>query len=121
MHEICVENDINVPNVERDALSAMMAYRWPGNVRELRNAVEFALIRCKGEELRVIDLPPEINAAPTGGAGSATYDTDSEKDRIINALKASKGRRADAAKLLGISRATLYRRMKACCLTDDLL
>ena len=121
VHEICVVNDISIPRVERDALSAMMAYRWPGNVRELRNAIEFALIRCKGEELRVIDLPPEVNAAPGSGSGSVSFDTDSEKDRIINALKASNGRRAEAAKLLGISRATLYRRMKACCLTDDLL
>ncbi len=121
VHEICVENDIEVPRVERDALSAMMAYRWTGNVRELRNAVEFALIRCKGGELRLGDLPPEINAAPGRGDGSVAYDTNSEKDRVINALKASNGRRADAAKLLGISRATLYRRMKACCLTDDLL
>ena len=99
----------------------MMAYRWPGNVRELRNAVEFALIRCKGGELRLIDLPPEINASPSTNTGSVSYDANSEKDRIINALKASNGRRSDAAKLLGISRATLYRHMKACCLTDDLL
>ncbi len=121
VHEICVENDLDIPSVERDALSALMSHRWTGNVRELRNAIEFALIRCKGGEIRVADLPPEVNAAPARGGQAVSFDTNSEKDRIINALKASNGRRAEAAKLLGISRATLYRRMKACCLTDDLL
>ncbi len=121
VHDICVEYDMDVPSVERDALSSMMAYRWPGNVRELRNAVEFALIRCKESKLRLVDLPPEINAVRGGGSGDLGYDVDSEKTQILNALKASKGRRAEAAKLLGISRATLYRRMKACCITDDLL
>jgi transcriptional regulator of acetoin/glycerol metabolism len=83
--------------------------------------VEFALIRCKESKLRLVDLPPEINAVRGGGSGDLGYDVDSEKTQILNALKASKGRRAEAAKLLGISRATLYRRMKACCITDDLL
>jgi transcriptional regulator with PAS, ATPase and Fis domain len=120
VNDICVENGMDVPQVERDVLSAMMAYRWPGNVRELRNALEFALIRCKESTLRLHDLPPEITSGSTATTGSATYNADSEKTRILDALKATKGRRAEAAKLLGISRATLYRRMKACCLGDDI-
>ncbi|MBT3191713.1 MAG: sigma 54-interacting transcriptional regulator [Verrucomicrobia bacterium] len=118
-HDICVEYGLEIPHVERDVLSALIAYRWPGNVRELRNAVEFALIRCKEAKLRLVDLPPELTAA--GNVGGSASSTDSDKERILSALKASKGRRAAAAKLLGISRATLYRRMKACCLGDDVL
>jgi transcriptional regulator of acetoin/glycerol metabolism len=115
-----LENGMDVPQVERDVLSTMMAYRWPGNVRELRNAVEFALIRCKDSKLRLHDLPPEITSVSTESGGRAAYSADSDKTRIMDALKATKGRRAEAAKLLGISRATLYRRMKACCLGDDI-
>jgi sigma-54 dependent transcriptional regulator, acetoin dehydrogenase operon transcriptional activator AcoR len=119
-HGICAEYGLEIPHMERDVLSALIAYRWPGNVRELRNAVEFSLIRCKGGKLRLVDLPPEITASSSGRSGASASDADSDKERIISALKASKGRRVEAAKLLGISRATLYRRMKACCLGDDI-
>ncbi len=119
-HDICLEYGLEVPRIERDVLSSMIAYRWPGNVRELRNAIEFALIRCKEGTLRLGDLPPELTAAKSIRSGDPDA-AESDKNRILSALQASNGRRADAAKLLGISRATLYRRMKACCLGDDVL
>ena len=112
VNELCLENGINIPHIEREVLSTMMVYSWPGNIRELRNAIEFALINCKESKLRLIDLPPEITAIKT----SRSYDTenpDSEKNQLITALNATEGNRDQAAKLLGISRATLYRRIKS--------
>jgi len=115
VNEICLENGIDVPHVERSVLSTMMIYSWPGNIRELRNAIEFALINCKESKLRLIDLPPEITAIKTSRSTSSE-NQDSEKNQLINALNATEGNRDHAAKLLGISRATLYRRIKMHCL-----
>ncbi len=120
VNEVCVEYDLKVSSVEQEALSALMSYRWPGNVRELRNVIEFALIRCRDSKLSMGDLPPEVTATGCHSSHLA-FDEQSEKTRIIDSLNACNGRRGDAAKILGISRATLYRRMKACNITNDLL
>jgi transcriptional regulator of acetoin/glycerol metabolism len=92
----------------------LMSYAWPGNVRELRNAIDFALIACRGQVIQVSHLPPEVTALPAGPEPSRPYEVASEKDRILKALEKTGGHRGKAASLLGISRATLYRRMKAC-------
>jgi len=87
-----------------------MAYKWPGNIRELRSAIECAVTRCKGTTLQVEDLPPELSGpalASLQGAG----DQDADKEYILEALKRAGSRRGLAEELLGISRATLYRRM----------
>ena len=98
------------------AMRALAAYSWPGNVRELKGALEFAAIASKSGEIGVQDLPPEL-AARTPAAGSvaptptAPASTGDERQRILQALGATDGSRARAARLLGISRATLYRRL----------
>jgi transcriptional regulator with PAS, ATPase and Fis domain len=103
-----------VNGVETEAMRRLMDYDWPGNVRELRNAVEFAVIRMQGDRIRLADLPPELLSPKMTLFSRRPYETEDEKQRILDALARSKGRRGEAAKLLGISRATLYRRMKAC-------
>jgi transcriptional regulator with PAS, ATPase and Fis domain len=102
-----------VEHVSADAMRALTDYRWPGNVRELRNAIDFAVIRCRGKVLEPDDLPPEVNETRFLVATRPEPDAGSEKQRILDALRESGGRREEAAKRLGISRATLYRRMKA--------
>ncbi|MBM4149657.1 MAG: AAA family ATPase [Lentisphaerae bacterium] len=94
-----------------DAVAALRSYPWPGNVRELRNAVEYALITCRTQEVSPQDLPPELAA---GRDGSRDSDHGSERNRIARAIEQAGGSRDEAAALLGISRATLFRRMKAC-------
>ena len=88
------------------AAGQLLVHEWPGNVRELKHAVEFAAIRCRGREIDVGDLPPEVAAGPTESRPT------SEPDRIRAALRESGGNRKMAAKILGLSRATLYRRLK---------
>ncbi len=80
-------------------------------MRELRSAIEFAVIHCGGAVIQPDDLPPEI--FEPGGLrelipGDPLID---EKARFLEALDRSHGNRALAARLLGISRATLYRRL----------
>lgn len=102
-----------VEAVSNEALRLLIAYAWPGNVRELKHAIEFAVIRCPQTIIQSQDLPPEvlnqderILVMPTGEM-TPTHD----KEKILSALKQTGGNRSSAAKLLGIARLTLYRRM----------
>ncbi len=88
------------------AAGRLLHHDWPGNVRELKHAVEFAAVRCRGEEIQAEDLPPEIAAGPAAAA------PDDEPGRIRAALREAGGNRKRAAAILGLSRATLYRRLK---------
>ncbi len=103
--------------IDQEAMRRLMEYAWPGNVRELKNAIAFAGIHCRGAVVRLADLPPELLAAPArrgGGAGGDPSAGGEDRERILRALEAAGGSRGEAARLLGIGRATLYRRMKAC-------
>lgn len=98
----------HVTEISQDALRLFMDYDWPGNVRELRSAIEFTVIHCDGSVIQADDLPPEIFQPVDVVAGDPLLD---EKSRFLQALVRSRGNRALAARLLGISRATLYRRL----------
>lgn len=110
-----------VEEVDTSAMRKLMDYRWPGNVRELKNAIEFGVIRCRGRVLGEKDLPPELLDSGTEASPHRGYDSEEERTRILEALRQAKGKRSEAAKILGIGRATLYRRMKACLLDPDTL
>jgi len=114
--------------IEMDALQQLVAYPWPGNVRELRNVIRTALAICEGGVVRGIDLPREIREADTNnGAGSASMlhgAASGESAPTVNPLKAAEraalvrviaechGNMTRVAAQLGMSRNTLYRRMK---------
>ncbi len=94
--------------VSKQALSCMMDYDWPGNVRELQNAVQFAIVKCIGEEIRRRDLPLELRdrtSAPRRRGPSRKLDV----SQVRHALKQTAGNKSRAASLLGVGRATLYR------------
>jgi DNA-binding NtrC family response regulator len=100
------------------ALSALTRYPWPGNVRELINVLQRALLLRQGEEITLAELPACITARPgatpidtQGGGPAVTPLRELERSAIEHALASAGGRVDQAAKLLGISRATLYRRM----------
>lgn len=105
-----------VEGIEAAAWDAMQAWSWPGNVRELHNALEHALVLGEGPWLRLTDLPPELQGEPPPGevpqeAPARTLD-DIQRTELLDALKQHGGRRDLAADHLGISRSTLYRRLK---------
>lgn len=100
-----------VTDISHEALRWLADYDWPGNVREIRSAVEFAVIHCAGAVIQPDDLPPEVfQPAESGGVIPADSLMD-EQARFLQALDRSRGNRALAARLLGISRATFYRRL----------
>jgi PAS domain S-box-containing protein len=112
-HIICEQRAITgraVKGVSDDAMQAMLAYEWPGNVRELKNALGYAVIHCAGDALDLEDLPPEVleRSPPVAAARALPAD---EREWIVAALARTGGDRRAAATLLGVSRATLYRRI----------
>ena len=106
-----------VHTVSDEAMALLLEYHWPGNVRELRNALEFAVIHCRGSAIQPDDLPPELfQPSPKPLIEESGAD---EAERIVAAIKWARGNRTRAATLLGLSRATLYRRLKELGLDDD--
>ncbi len=120
----------DVTRISTEALEALLAHPWPGNVRELQNVVHRAMLTCDGQEIGLKDLPPALRKPvlppvkspkltdtqpiPSVRAPSALPTLvlrDLERLAIQEALAKTKGHIASAAKLLGIGRATLYRRV----------
>ena len=103
----------NVERISPGAMRVLMDHRFPGNVRELRNAVEHALVKCREDAVLVEDLPREIVEAVRGEAAAVDVAVGAdERSRILDALKRAEGNRTVAAKLLGVNRSTLWRRMR---------
>ena len=96
--------------LSHEALDLMMSYEWPGNVRELQNWLQFALVKCKDNEIRPVHFPPghhDIGAAPPRRERRRRRKLDIQAVRA--ALREAKDNKVKAAGLLGVSRATLYR------------
>ncbi len=108
LSKFCTRIGKDVSDISSSAMRAMIDYPWPGNVRELRNTVEYAVIRCNGSVIQPADLPPEVRNAATV---TPVVIGSSRKERLVAALNHTNGNRKAAAELLGISRATLYRRL----------
>ncbi len=101
--------------ISEDAMTRLMAYDWPGNVRELENAIERAIALGTGPILHVGDLPSNLQY----GSGERLPQNDEllpldelERRAIMRALRESGGDKLAAARLLGIGKTTLYRKLK---------
>jgi PAS domain S-box-containing protein len=100
-----------VDDISPEAMRELMAHDWPGNVRELKSCIEFAVIHCRREVLQAEDMPPEVRAGQTGYGMPRGDGGPDEKARIAVAIERAGGNRSQAARLLGVSRATFYRRL----------
>ncbi|MGB9236895.1 MAG: sigma-54 dependent transcriptional regulator [Terriglobales bacterium] len=102
--------------ISDDALKVLLAYDWPGNVRELENALGRACVVSSAPELQVRDLPTHLTGAPRSLTAAPTSGivpiSEIEKQSILNALAQTNGDKLLAARLLGIGKTTLYRKLK---------
>jgi DNA-binding NtrC family response regulator len=109
--------------IDQKAIDSLQAYRWPGNVRELENAIERACALCDEGVIQPQDLPPQVlrqGGAPIPAGASSLpvgrtlddYVRDQERTFIDETIKYNGGNREKAAKMLGISMATLYRKLE---------
>jgi two-component system, NtrC family, response regulator HydG len=108
----------DVRGVSREVQKLFLKYGWPGNVRELANVLESAAMLCKKDFIDVANLPkylrdyiPPQGAIAFGGPGHLSSLEDLEKDYIAYLLKVTKGNLRQTAKILAISRTTLYNKL----------
>jgi DNA-binding NtrC family response regulator len=110
----------NLFDISAEAMSAVEVFPWPGNIRQLENVIQQAVLVSSGAELLLSHLPPSVQKQPTlqaangQGAGTSLAHNREEVERIIiqRALVNCHNNRTEAAVALGISRVTLYKKMK---------
>lgn len=101
-----------IQRIEPEAMRVLLDHHWPGNVRELQNVVEYAFAVGRSEILRLEDLPPEFREEPILPMAAALPAAESESDQIRRALASAHGHIDRAAQMLGMSRATFWRKRK---------
>jgi transcriptional regulator with PAS, ATPase and Fis domain len=100
-------------SVSADAMAVLRLHTWPGNVRELQNVIERALVLGTGTVIGLEDLPDSLREKPpsnTGRVGGRRL-ADVEREHIVHTLRAVAGNKAAAARVLGLDRKTLYRKL----------
>ncbi|SDU18997.1 sigma-54 interaction domain-containing protein [Desulfobacula phenolica] len=120
----------NILGITPEAMRLMVAYPWPGNIRELRNSIEYAFVLAREKSIGPEHLPEKIISHTSGETGSLKYlaskdtvfndptfeDTIklglSEKEKLLDALRQTDGNQSRAAKILGVSRITVWKRIK---------
>ena len=107
-------SESRITAISDDAMNRLMNYNWPGNVRELENCVQRALIVGSGHFLDAKDLPPPLFYENLGDeeGGARLPLKDIERSAIMETLKATGGDRLRTARILGIGRTTIYRKLK---------
>src|SRR5262249_37420657 len=116
-----------VTSIEDDAMARLKAYHWPGNIRQLENVVERAVVIVEGTTITEGELPLEVQEAATEPPGAEEPDSVParvgiqgeraergrvERERLVRALAAASGNKAEAARVLGLKRSTLISRLK---------
>jgi len=105
--------ELRQASLSKAAARAIEAYGWPGNVRELKNCIEQALILGDRKTIRLSDLPgPVRDSARTAGEDDLPPLSDIEKAHIARVLKATGWNKAKSARILGISKPTLYDKIR---------
>ena len=118
LKKISITNDKEIKRVSSPALDILERYHWPGNVRQLTNALEHAAVTCKTDTMDVADLPDYLferereMERERKEKAAETSEQVPERDRIVAALGKFKNNRTLAAKHLGMSRVTLWKRIK---------
>lgn len=117
LQEFAKERGKTIEGFEGAVLELFDGYAWPGNVRELRNVVERAVLFCKGSRIAIEDVPISVRSLSSLGQKAEVIPLSkaverAEAEAIRGALAETQGRRAEAAELLGVTRKTLWEKMR---------
>ena len=116
MRKFADQANRKIEGIEQDALAALMNYRWPGNVRELEHTIERAALLGKGSNLSLRDLPLPLlehdDDAVTEAAAKSYTLRDLERQYIMRVMETTNGNKTEAARILGVDRTTLYRKLE---------
>ena len=109
-----LKSDKKIQGLTPKAIEKLTEYDWPGNVRELRNAIEYAFVLCPDGGIGVQHLPHKIMSPRHDSKGITWGDAkfQLERDKMIEALRKAGGNQSEAARILGVSRVTVWKRMK---------
>ncbi len=117
INRIRLKTDKPISGMSKEALDLLFHYDWPGNVRELINVIEYSFVLCHEGEIMPSHLPARVTGKQprvTSKLRAAKRQSDEEKrKRILEALDTTGGNQSKAAEILGISRVTLWKRLKA--------
>lgn len=104
----------SIKGLTGEALTLMCEYSWPGNVREIRNAIEYAFVLCQDERIDVEHLPSKIKTGDSMHQTGPAPDLEIETPRalLIKTLRQVQGNQSKAAEMMGVSRVTIWKRIK---------
>jgi two-component system, NtrC family, response regulator HydG len=113
--KIRLKSGKSIEGISNSTMEVLMNYSWPGNIRELKSAFEYAFVTCQDSLVQPHHLPPDIlkeKSASTEIEAAAPSRQEIKKRQLIDALSRAKGNQSLAAEILGISRVTVWNRMK---------
>ncbi len=120
IQRFCQKNNRRVPQIETDVYSILKKYHWPGNIRELQNLVERLIILAEGNVITLKDLPDYLFKPPSAlneiSPGSKTLNEvrkEAEREYIKQCLQITEGNISQTARLLGMERTNLHKKIKA--------
>lgn len=114
-HKISLKNNKYIRGISNDTMACLMDYEWPGNVRELKSAFEYAFVTCQDGMIKPYHLPPSIFRTKVEPAKMIKKPFNREEIKrieLIEALDETDGNQSKAAELLGVSRVTIWNRMR---------
>lgn len=113
----------NIKNISPEVLKIFETYYWPGNVRELANILERVIYMVEGDTIYIQHLPFFLQRIKEGNKNQVTLlkrlKEDLEKETLIHAIRIAKNNKSEAAKMLGIHRTAIYKKMKRLGITEN--
>lgn len=117
-HFLCKFNNKykkTISSISTEVMDIFTAYKWPGNVREFEHAIEHGFVLCRHEVIDIDHIPPEmrqLHPSHTAGADYIPKTELEEREELLDALEKTDWNKAKTARLLGVSRPTLYRKLE---------
>jgi PAS domain S-box-containing protein len=117
IHRMRLKTEKNITGITKEVLDVFMHYSWPGNIRELINVIEYTFVLCPEGDITTAHLPAQLLGqqplhVQQGSKTVRRLSKGNERQELIQALQSSGGNKSEAARRLGVSRVTLWKRIK---------